>query len=142
VSSIREQILARMAVALTGTTSAGANVFRSREVSITRAVTPAIVIMPEAEQDNILGTEVDEHRFDLNIEIFTRGDPWDNLADPVAVQAHQILMTDAPLAALIARIRKQQSTWLGEEADRTAGVLSMRYQIHYLTKASDIGAAP
>lgn len=136
--SIREQILVRMQAALFGNTGAGANVFRSREISITRDICPAIVLMPEAESDGAFGEQVDRHDLMVSVEIFTRGDPWDSLADPVATDAHKSLMRDAPLQALITRMRKVSSAWEGEEADKTAGVLTMRYRIEYLSKSSDI----
>jgi hypothetical protein len=138
--SIREQILARILVVLVGNTAAGGNVFRSRETSITRDITPAIVVMPEAEDDDVFSANADTHELMINVEIFTRGDPWDLIADPVATVMHKLLMSDAPLAALVTRIRKTSSKWDGEEADKTAGVLSMKYRITYLTSASDISS--
>lgn len=137
-TSLREQILLRMQAALLGNTGAGSNVFRARETSITRDICPAIVLMPNAESDEDFGMNVDRHELMIDVEIFIRGDPWDALADPVATDAHKVLMTDALLLALISRIRKISSGWEGEEADRTAGVLTMRYRVRYLTKASNI----
>ena len=140
-TSVREQILARMAALLTGTTPAGANVFRSREVSITRAVSPAIVVMPDAEEDSAFSQLTDHHRLDVGVVIFTRGDPWDSLADPIALAAHQLICTDVTLRALaVGDIRKHSSLWNAEEADRTAGSLVMKYRITYLTQATDISA--
>lgn len=142
MATLREQILARALVALTGATSAGANVFRSRENSITRAITPAIVLMPDGEQDQRLGNFTDLHQFTINVAIFTRGDPWDQLADGIAEVAHRVLVNDAPLLALATDVRKVSTDYESEEADRTAGTLSARYRITYLSKAADIAAAP
>lgn len=136
--SVREQILARLMGVLLNATDAGANVFRSREVSITREMTPALVIMPDAEDDDVFSASIDRHHFIVSLEVFTRGDPWDQLADPVATQSHRLLMTDAVLATLTTRLRKISSKWEGEEADKTAGVLTMKYSIDYFTKATDI----
>lgn len=141
-SSIGEQIRARMAVALSGNTPAGASVFRAREVSITRAVCPAIVIMAEKEEDKPFSTEIDEHLVTVNLEVFVRGDVWESLADAIATPLHKILLTDAPLAALVTRIRKTSSVWEAQEADRTAGVLTLGYTVRYLSSATDISATP
>lgn len=139
MSSVREQILARMQAVLMGNTGAVNNVFRSRETSITRDICPAVVLMPEAESDeNFGGMNTDSHELVVAVEIFARGDPWDSLADPVATDAHRLLMNDAALKALITRMRKIASAWEGTEADLTAGVLTMRYRVQYQTKASDI----
>lgn len=142
MTSLREQILARIAAALTGTTPAGGNVFRSRETSIARGVSPAIVVMPDSEQDQRVGQATDRHELTIKVAIFVRGDPWDQLADAIATPAHQVLMADAPLAALVVDVRKNSTDFQAEEADRTAGTLSMYYQITYLTRAADISAAP
>jgi len=142
MTTLREQITARMVVALTGTTTAGANVYRSRESSISRGLTPCIVCMPDGEQSQRIGALTDRHEYVVNVAIFTRGDPWDQIADAIAEAAHRVLMADQPLQALATDIRKISTDYESEEADRTAGTLSARYRITYLSKASDIAAAP
>lgn len=142
MASLREQILARCQAALLNATPAGANVFRSREISINRAVSPSIVVMPDGESSTRKGQFADQHALLVKICIFVRGDPWDQLADPLAVAAHQVLMSDAPLAALAVDVRKVGTDFEAEEADRTAGTLTARYAITYLSSARDIAAAP
>jgi hypothetical protein len=141
MASLREQVLARVAAALLGNTPAGVQVSRSREVSITRAMAPAIVVMPASNQVTRMATAVDRNAFEFDIEIFTRGDPWDSLADPVDVAQHSILMTDATLAALLGDLRRTGESFEGLEADKTAGTLTVRYRAIYLTNARDIAAA-
>lgn len=142
MATLREQITARMVAALNGATSAGNSVYRSREASISRGMTPAIVCMPDGEQDQRLGQVVDRHEYVVKVAIFTRGDPWDQIADQIAEVAHRALLADAQLQALSTDIRKISTDYESEEADRTAGTLSARYRITYLSKASDIAAAP
>lgn len=142
MATIREQITARMVVALLGATAAGSSVYRSRENSITRALVPAIVCMPDGEQDQRMGQFTDRHEYVVNVAIFTRGDPWDQIADAIADVAHRTLIADAPLQALATDIRKISTDYESEEADRTAGTLSARYRITYLSKSSDISAPP
>lgn len=142
MASLREQILARIAAALIGATPAGANVFRSREASITRAQTPAITVLMGGETDQRMSQAADKHTLRVLVAIFVRGDPWDQLADTVAVPAHAVLMSDAALWALVLDVRKVASDPEAEEADRTAGTLSVTYDITYLTRASDITAQP
>ena len=141
-SSVREQILARMAAALAAAAPGGAVVFRARETSITRAQTPSITVLLAGESDQPFSNDTDHHLLRVNLAVFVRGDPWDQLADAVATPMHTVVMADAPLQALISRIRKTASEPEAEEADRTAGVLSCIYEITYLTRASDISAAP
>ncbi len=130
------------AALVAGSTGAGSNIFRDREVSLTRSVSPAIVLMPQTEDAEEFGQTVQQFRFMVAVEIFVRGDPWSQLADSVATAVQQILMNDAPLSALVSRLRYRTATWNGEEADRTAGVLAAVYEVHYLAKANDPAAAP
>lgn len=141
-SSIREQILGRIATALASAAPGGAQVFRSRENSITRAMTPAITVLMGSESDMRMSAYVDKHTLRVVLAIFVRGDPWDSLADAVATPMHLALMADAPLQALALDVRKISSDPEAEEADRTAGTLSCIYEVQYLTRAGDISAAP
>lgn len=140
-SSIREQILARLNVALTAASPGGAQVFRSREVSITRAISPALVIMPQDNPINRQATMADKNQLEVALEIFVRGDPWDSLADAVDVPMHAIVMNDAQLLALVASVRRIGESFNGQEADRTAGTLTVRYLFTFLTNAADITRA-
>lgn len=142
MASIREQVLARIAAALLNATPAGANVSRSREVSITRAQTPAIVVMPSSTELLRQAEQVDRHHFTVKVEVFTRGDPWDSLADSCDVAIHQVLMTDAPLRALAGDIRRISEEFDSQEADRTAGTLTLTYRLTWLARAADVTAAP
>lgn len=140
--ALREQILARVAAALTGATPAGANVFRSREVSITRQQTPALTVLFDGEATQRAGQATDRHEMTLLLAVFVRADPWDQVAANVDEYCHRVVMADAVLASLISDIRRTSAEPEAEEADRTAGTLSVRYRITYLTRAGDIALAP
>jgi hypothetical protein len=139
-SSLRELFLQRALVVLQGA-STGAGVSRSREVSITRAITPAIVIMPQNNELGRVATQVDKNLFEFAIEIFVRGDTWDSLADPIDVIAHAALMGDQTLASMIGDLRRISETFEAQEADRTAGTLTVRYRTVFRTRANDISVA-
>lgn len=141
MASVREQILARIKAVLTAAAPGGASVSRSREIAITRANAPSIVIMAHNNAINAQSTEWDHNQFDLVLEIFVRGDPWDLLADPIDQAAHTALLTDAPLLALVSSIRRSREAFESQEADLTAGVLSVSYRIDFLTRAADISRA-
>lgn len=144
MATLREQILARIAAALLNATPAGANVFRSREVSITKGLSPAIVVMPGNESHQSFGVSASKHELHVDISIFVRGDPWDQLADAVIEPAHRVVMSDAGLRSLVLDVRHVdvQSSFVSEEADRTAGTLTEPYLITYVTKPNDLSAQP
>ena len=141
-ASLREQILARISAALSAAAPGGATVYRSREVSITRNITPAVVIMPRNGTSTRLAAQVDRHELEVDVEIFVRGDPWDQLADPVDVAAHAVLVSDAQLADLSAQIRRIGEDFSSQEADRTAGTLTARYLVTWNSHAADLTRRP
>ena len=138
MDSIRERVMARMVAALLGNTPAGANVTRSREVSISRAQSPAIVVMAASNSLQRMATQVDRNHFTVKVEIFTRGDPWDILAAPLDTAVHRVLMADALLAGLLADLRRTNEDFESMEADRTAGTLTLTYVATWLASAADI----
>lgn len=139
----REAILARVATLLVGATPAGSNVFRSREVAITKAMTPAITVLFDGEASSrVMGQHALKHEMTLLLAVFVRGDPWDQLATLVDEAAHRALMADAPLQALLADLLRLSSDPEAEEADRTAGTLNLRYRLTFLTSSADIALPP
>ena len=142
MTTLREQITAQTVAALTGATPAGNNVFRSREVSITRGLTPAIVVMPESLVSTRMGATADRQELVLVLEILVRGDPWDAIADQVAEVAHRVMMKDQTIRIYALDVRRLGAEYEAQEADRTAGVLSARYQITYLTRPDDLASQP
>lgn len=142
MTTLREQITAQTVAALTNTTPAGANVFRSREVSITREMTPAIVVMPESLQTSRMGQGTDRHELVLVLEVFARGDPWDSIADTTAEVAHRVMMKDPTIRVYALDVRRVSADYEAQEADRTAGTLSARYAITFLTRSDDLASQP
>jgi hypothetical protein len=144
-SSLREQLLARVQAVLAADAAvlaAGVQlVSRSREVSITRAKTPAIVVMPDNGETTRLAVQADKHMLVFALEIFVRGDPWDSLADPIDVAAHAALMGDAQLPTIVSDVRRIGEAFESQEADRTAGTLTVRYRATFLTQAGRIDLA-
>ena len=141
-TSLREQILARCAVVLTGATPAGTNVFRARETSITRAVSPAICVLYGGSQGVERNGGIDAHHITIEVAIFVRGDPWDSLADAIDVPAHAALLADPGLQALGCQLLREGDQPEAQEADRTAGTLTVNYRASFRTRAADISAAP
>lgn len=138
MSSLQEQIQARMLAVLLGTTDAGASVTRSREMFLARDAQLAIGIFPGPETDSAFSRSTDEYELLVSVEVFARGDPWCSAADAVVVQAHRLLMTDIVLLGLVTRMRRASRTPLDEDPDKTAGVYQLDYRIRYLSNASDL----
>jgi|SRR5579859_1125928 len=144
-SSIREAIILGMVNALTAAQmQLGATVARSYRDLTPRSATPSVVVTPADETTTVLsdaGTAgVDRNVLLVDVEIAVRGDPYDQIADAIAVAAHATLMSwaNAPSSPLMYQFRRESTQWSSQAADLTAGVLSMRYRVIYLTDANDL----
>lgn len=138
MQTIHQQIVGRIAAALLDTTPAGGNVFRDRTVPITRDETPCINIRRVREQKESVSRAVDSAVFTVNVCVHVRGEPWTDVADPIAVQVHRVLCSDQQLAQLAAGVRNTGVEWDDHDADESAGCLTLEYQFRYTVRASDI----
>lgn len=137
----REQILARITAVLLGATSAGDRVFRARVVPLGKEQATAIAVIYDGEQSATVGSSLSVG-MTVKLCIYARGDPWDQLASVVDVEMHKALYRDAPLAALLSGLSRISALPDAEDADRTAGVLAVRYVARFLTRADDISLLP
>lgn len=139
--TVQEQILQAVVLALQGVAGV-ALVERSRKVGIDRDAAPAIIVRPDAEQDERFGAGTDKHMLDVLVIVHTRGDPWDAAAAPIVAAAHVAVMTNAGIAALAKDVRRISCDPEDVEADATAGQYLLRYRFTYLTRAADLSAQP
>lgn len=139
MSSVREQILEALATKLAAVPNA--TVFRSRQNAVDREEGVAILLQPENEQvekraSNPGGVVV--KAFMLDMAVIARGDPADQIADPVVVSAHALIMADPTLVNLCSQIIEHSTEWKFQEADLTAVEVLVRYQIKYATRTNDL----
>jgi hypothetical protein len=142
MASIRERILARVVAVLTAAAPGGAQVTRSRRVAISREESPHIDVLNRGTPSVERAGGADKHRIEFDVAIVVRGDPWDTAADAIDVPAHVALMTDPELQALGAVLFRIGDDTDDDEADRTAGVLTVHYAVTFYTRAGDIAAQP
>lgn len=152
MATLRNQIVARVHALLIGTTGAGDNCYRSRAIPVERDLSPAIVIRPGYEQTRANSEGSDVSDFDVIIELLTRGDPADAVADPIALDLHRILRADfrdgqyngtaGTLGALCSDVRRTQADWAVDDADESSGLLTLRYTCTYLSDVDAIDRPP
>lgn len=143
-----EQIAARVAAALTGTTAAGALVYRDRADAFTREESPAILVELVDEDTQAFGGgrasigDVDRDELNVAVIVVVRNASWQTVADGVRVQAHALLAADAPLRALVAQWRRSRCEWKPASADQPFGYCAQIYSAVSLssTAALDRGA--
>ena len=138
MSSIRESILARICVVLTGTLPGAIPVYRAMADAMGRGDVPAINIKADEEETVPFFDVAEISNLNVHIEIVVRGDVWETLADPIMLAAHSLLLNDATLAGLCSKLRRTAAKWEGHEADATAGVLTQTYRLQYRTSTNQM----
>jgi hypothetical protein len=135
----REQILAALRTALTGTAQVGTRIYRSRVEPFTRGESPAIVIEPvndTAQQNTALPTL--DWSLTVRVAIIVRGNVPDQLADPIVQSAHGKIMADLTLGGYAMDVQPVAVNFEMIEADQPAGVVSLEYLVRYRTSVTDL----
>jgi len=138
----REQILAAIRTALTGTVQVGTRIYRSRVEPLARNESPAIVVEPvndTAVQNTALPTL--DWSLTVRVAIIVRGNVPDQLADPIVEDAHGKIMADLTLGGYAIDVQPQSASFELLEADQPAGVISLDYLIRYRTSVTDLAVS-
>jgi len=139
VSSVRKKILQALAANLISVPNA--TVYRSRQTAVARSEGNAILLEPENEQpekraSNPGGLVI--RNFLVDLSVLARGDPADDIADPIITAAHVLIMADPTLGNLCSQIIEHSTEWKFDQADLTAVEVLVRYQIRYATSTNDL----
>jgi len=137
----RENILAAIRSALTGTTGVSTRIYRSRVEPMARQESPAIVVEPlkdKAEQNTSLPTL--DWSLLVRVAVVIRANVPDQAADPVVESLHAKLMADLTLGGLAMDIQPIQVEFQAIEADVPAGVVMCDYLVRYRTSVDNLGA--
>lgn len=139
MSSKRENILAAVRTALTGTSGVGTRIYRSRQEAFARDESPAIVVEPINDQA-LIETSLPTLTWTLTVRVavIVRGTTPDQIADPIIVSAHSKLMADLTLGGYAMDIAPQGVNFDMADADQTAGVIMCDYLIRYRTTLTSL----
>ena len=135
----RENILAAIKTALTGTTGVGTRIYRSRVEPLSRAESPAIVIEPISdtpEQNTSLPTL--DWTFRVRIVVIERATIPDQAADDTIESMHSKIMADLTLGGHAIDVQPAQTSFQLLEADQPAGVIFCEYEIRYRSEVDDL----
>ncbi|MDX2074701.1 MAG: hypothetical protein SFX19_10135 [Alphaproteobacteria bacterium] len=138
MSTIREQILAAIKTALTGTTGVDVRIYRSRPEAISRGESPAILIEPVGNSpvQPVIGFL--DNVFTVRISVIARGAVPDQVADPTIASLHAKIMADLTLGGLAMDIQPGATNYLIEEGDQPAAVISCDYNVIHRTSLTDL----
>lgn len=98
----------------------------------------AVFISPESEETSPFNNVHELTVMVVNVEILVRDKAWIKKSDSYAPGIHNGLLSDQGLKQKIVRIRRIGKKWEGKEADVTAGVHTLQYQVQYLSPPDSI----
>ena len=136
----REQILAAIRTALTGTAGVGSRIYRSRVEPLARQESPAVIVEPikdRCEQNTSLPTL--DWSLLVWVAVVIGANVPDQAADSVVESLHSKLMADLTLGGLAIDIQPFQVEFQTVEADVPAGVVMCDYLVKYRTSVVNLG---
>jgi hypothetical protein len=137
----REQVLAAIRTALTGTTGVSTRIYRSRVEPLSRGESPAIVVEPvsdTAEQNTSLPTL--DWSLTVRVAVIVRGNIPDQLADPIVADAHSKIMADLTLGGYAIDVQPLSVSFDFVEADQPSGVIALDYLVRYRTSVTNLAS--
>lgn len=140
--SVRETILDAFVAALAGTVSVSTRIYRSRTQALTKDMSPALVVRWEQDQfEGVWVSDKQERLLTVMLDVYTRGDVPDSIADAILVDAHSKIMADATLGGLVIDIYAGGTAFQLEQADGDAGFTMQEYAVKYRHKGTALDAA-
>lgn len=138
-ASVAEQLLARIHVLLSPLV---ATVDRGRLAAYGEPELPAANLKRDGEDIAHHARNLQRHILTFTVEYIHAGADWETRSDAQHVQFDELIGSDAGLLSLGARALQLVATdSQGEEGDYTAGRLSARYQIQFITRPGDLTRA-
>jgi hypothetical protein len=137
MNTVRKSILTQFA---TLWAVPNATVYRSRETAIARVEGSAVVIRPQTEQveKRAASGMLVLRDFTVAVSVIVRGDPPDDVADPIIQAGNKATLIDPTLGGLCAQVIEHSTEWKFEEADLTALEVVILYMVRYQTSAADL----
>lgn len=137
--SVREAIMARLLAVLTDTAGVDQRVYRSIADAMAFDECPCITIEWQADEDAEEASSPLMHRhLSVAVNIFTRGDGPDTLADPIAQSVHSLIMADEQLAGNALWTRLGSASFEFESLDKNGGKTTHEYIVAYRHSYGDL----
>jgi len=140
VSHARHQIREQMAIALTGLTTTGTTVYRSRVYPHDTLPSLACYALHERIDDDMLTQGSKEVRLlEMMIEGRARAvTDLDDTLDQIAAEVEAVIYADTTLDGLVKDMRLEETTIeLSDEAQQPTGLLRLRVSAFYRIDAQD-----
>lgn len=146
MSSVDVQILGAAVEALRDADIVSDRVFEMRGVALVEDDLPAIDVALLSSSSTVLtihGSAL-EHVTTLQLDVCVAeqlGESVARTADAAMLRAHQVMVTDASIAALVQQIRLVGREWIDERAAGHFLRVRMSYEIEHFTQGDDLSVA-
>ena len=146
MSHVRQQIRERFATTVTGLTTTGSNVFQSRVYNLESGNLPGIIIYTKSEESqpvSIGSSRTIERILSLNVEAYVKAvSNSDDTIDLIAKEIETAVAADTTLNSLAKDcfLEATEINYNGE-GERPISVMTMTYQIMYITAEAAPGTA-
>ena len=137
--SIREKIMARLAVVLADAAGVDGRVYRSLADAMALDEAPCATIEWQSDDEAEESSSFQMHRhLSVAVSVFTRGDAPDVLADPILQSVHALIMADEQLAGTALWARLGPTSFEFENVEKNAGKTTAEYLIAYRHSFGDL----
>lgn len=138
--SVRDKIMARLLVVLTDTAGGiDRRVYRSMADAMAFDECPCITIEWLSDEEAEESSSFQMHRhLTVAVNLFTRGDAPDVLADPILQSVHALIMADEQLAGNALWTRLGSTSFEFENAEKNGGKTTAEYVVAYRHSFGDL----
>jgi len=142
MAHVRKQIRDNVVTALTGLTTTGANVYRTRVYPLASGKLPGLAIYTSSETSSFETVTRPRTRMrvlDLMVEGYASGTTnLDNTLDQIALEVEEALETDPTRGGLAkdTQLTLTETELIGE-GEKVAAVVKMTFEIQYMTLEDD-----
>ncbi len=135
----RENILAAIRTALTGTTGVGTRIFRTRVDPVARVESPAIIVQPIRDVC-VQTTSLPKLDWTMTVRVtvIERADIPDQAADDTIESLHSKMMADLTLGGYAHDVVPVRTEFEFIESDKPSGIISCEYEVRYRTNVDDL----
>ncbi len=135
----RENILAAIRTALTGTAGVGTRIFRTRVDPVARVESPAIIVQPIRDVC-VQTTSLPKLDWTMTVRItvIERADIPDQAADDTIESLHSKVMADLTLGGYAHDVVPVRTEFEFIESDKPSGIISCEYDVRYRTNVNDL----
>lgn len=142
MAHVRKQIRDNIVAAVSGLTTTGTNVFRSRVYSNEAEKLPALCVYSLNESSELIAMNSNQllRSSEVLVEGYAKAKTnLDNTLDTIAVEVEEALAVDPTRGGIAHKtVITSSEIVLAEEGEQPIGVIKMTFQVDYVTASNDV----